>query len=158
MLRSVLLILFLLAIHGCASGPARDSQIGTLGCESFFIYVLCIADHDKDGAVDYMYFNDTKEIFMYEQSMIVPLVGVLPFHVCAIPMSQDVRKYSSQLLYSEDLSISQVLGVKAKLLGSYRSAQPTVDACYAELKSRDRMNAPEEAPFLIEDDWEEGSD
>jgi hypothetical protein len=147
-------LLLALSVAGCAPTPERTPPPGTSSCESFFIYVLCIADLDADQRVDYMYFDDTREIFMYEASMAQALGSVLPFHACAIPMSRSTRDYSSQLLYDETLSIADRLRIKGQLILNYRAAQPAVDACNTN-SAGDQMEAPE--PFLTDEDWDEGA-
>jgi len=65
---SIALLLCALLLDGCASDPGPAS-LGAVRCESFFIYRLCVGDLDRSGDVDFMYFDDTKEIFMYALAM-----------------------------------------------------------------------------------------
>ncbi|EAQ96945.1 hypothetical protein [Congregibacter litoralis] len=146
-------VLFALGLSACVSTPEDSRPPGVERCESFFIYVLCISDLDADGRVDYMYFDDTREIFMYADSLLNELETVLPLHACAIPMSESTRDLSSQLLYSDDIGLSARLAVKAKLAVSYRAAQPAVDACNAALNPSTQTPAAEERPFDDDDDW-----
>ena len=69
-------------------------------------------------------------------------------------MSESTRDYSSQLLYSDDLSLTARLGLKGRLIKNYRKAQPAVDACNAALKSRTEQQDAER-PFVDDDDWDE---
>ncbi|WP_439102070.1 hypothetical protein [Congregibacter sp.] len=146
-------VLFSAVLSACVSTPENTRPPGVEHCESFFIYVLCISDFDADGQVDYMYFDDTREIFMYADSMLRDLDGVLPLHACAIPMSESTRDLSSQLLYSDDIGLSARLAVKAKLAVSYRAAQPAVDACNTSQNPSSQTPAIEERPFDNDDDW-----
>jgi hypothetical protein len=146
------LLLISLCFIGCASTPQNSVLPGIQRCESFFIYILCITDLNQDGSVDFMYFDDTREIFMYEDSMRNAVATVMPFHACAIPMSGEAREYSSQLLYSEGLTLSQKLTLKGKMLTSYRKAQQAVDACY---RSSDLTAPTDYAPFDIDDGWDQ---
>lgn len=107
-----------------------------------------------DQRVDYMYFDDTREIFMYEASMARALGPVLPFHACAVPMSRSTRDYSSQLLYDDNLSLADRLRIKGQLILNYRAAQPAVDACNTD-STRDQDKTPE--PFIVDEDWDEGT-
>ncbi|WP_439107950.1 hypothetical protein [Congregibacter sp.] len=156
MCRVLTVVSLVIWLAGCASTPDDLRPPGKEHCESFFIYVLCISDFDVDGQVDYMYFDDTKEIFMYADSMLSELVDVMPLHACAVPMRENTRDLSSQLLYSDDLTLSARLAVKAKLAVSYRAAQPAINACMASLNP-DEQSREEERPFDDDDDWlEEG--
>lgn len=154
------IVLFCLWLTGCAGIPEDDAvgarPVGELRCESFFIYDLCVADLDRNGDVDYMYFDDSREIFMFEPTMRADLARVLPFHPCAIPMSDNNRRYSSQLLYSDSLSFSQRLSVKAKLAVSYRAAQPAVSAC--NTVEDERSPPTDTSPFGMDESWGENWD
>jgi hypothetical protein len=156
-LRRTTILLLVLWLGACASTPGNVRPPGKEHCESFFIYVLCISDLDADGQVDYMYFDDTREIFMYADHMLSQLNDVLPLHACAIPMSDRTRDYSSQLLYGDDLGISARLVVKGKMAVSYRAAQPAVDACYTSLDPDPASTETQERPFDDDDDWLEES-
>lgn len=144
----------LLLLLSCAStdGPAR---LGTLRCERFFVYSLCVSDLDRDGRVDFMYFDDSREIFMYADEERAALDGLLPFHDCAIPMSTSTREYSSALLYGSDLPLSERLALKGRLLRNYRDAQPAVEACN---RRQERLggSAEDAAPFVVPEPWDQG--
>ena len=160
MYRCIYALLLSVVLAGCAVTPRGERPPGEQGCDAFFIYVLCVADLDRNGSVDYMFFDDTLEIFMYHEPMLTELRDVLPLHPCAIPMNETVRDYSSQLLYAE-LSLAQRLGVQGKLITEYRASQAAVDACYADLQNTTPQGDPADDPFLDDEDWdvdwEEGS-
>ena len=143
----------------CVTAPEQRALPGRHSSESFFIYILCVADLDEDGVVDYMYFGDDFQIFMYAESMRerVNTVGQ-PWHECAIPMSASTREYSSQLLYGEDLGLAARLGVKGRLIQNYRAAQPAVESCNPQREVPGAVPDLDdyEDPFVVEDDWEEG--
>lgn len=146
-------MVFILWLGACASAPDDGRPPGAEHCESFFIYVLCISDLNTDGQVDYMYFDDTREIFMYADSMLGQLRNVLPLHACAVPMSAGTRDFSSQLLYGDDLGVSARLAVKGRLAVSYRAAQPAIDACMASLDPDTGSGQDQARPFDDDDDW-----
>lgn len=146
--------LFLVA--GCATRPQDPTLAGRHHCESFFIYSVCVADRDEDSSVDYMYFGDDLQIFMYDEATREELMSVQPFHACAIPMSEGNRVLSSQLLYGEELSLSERLSLKGKLIRNYRAAQPAVLACSARGEDApEPFPAADEDPFLIDEGWDE---
>lgn len=153
MLKQIIVLLLTVWLGACANTGDQARPPGTERCESFFIYVLCISDLDSDGQVDYMYFDDTREIFMYAESMLSALANVLPLHACAIPLSDNTRKYSSQLLYNDALGISARLATKAKLAASYRAAQPAVDACNTSANPSSSRDHPDNRPFDDNDNW-----
>jgi hypothetical protein len=143
-----------LLLAACAAVDEHTAPPGVQRCEGFFIYDLCVNDLGGDGDVDFMYFDDTREIFMYARSELEAASQVLPLHPCAIPMSDSTREYSSQLLYGEELPLTQRLALKGRLIANYRKSQPAISAC-----NRTLSGAPKNAlddPFLIQEDWEEG--
>lgn len=142
-----------LLVTACGS-IQRDGPAGHAQCERFFIYDLCVADVDRDGRVDYMYFDDTREIFMFAADRRTELRDVMPFHRCAIPMSASTREYSSQLLYGEELGLRERMQLKGRLISNYRASQPAVDACNRE--QRDTPAPGFDDPFLVQEDWDEG--
>jgi hypothetical protein len=151
------LALVVAVLAGCATQPDAPELVGAHHCESFFIYSICIADRNEDGDVDYIYFGDDFQVFMYTSEIEAELRAVEPFHVCAVRMSDDTRELSSQLLYSDGLGLSDRLSVKGRLLANYRSAQPAVEACNAQngMTNRPVPGIDEEDPFLSDDDWDE---
>ena len=154
MLRGFLLTFcFGFMLAGCATTPEGSRPPGEQRCESFFIYVLCVADLDRDRLVDYMYFDDTREIFMFAQSMHDALKGILPFHRCAIPMGNDTRKVSSTLLYGGDLSFTEKLALKGRLIKNYRAAQPAISACNKRAEKEQGQDARKDDPFTVDEDW-----
>lgn len=157
MFRCLTLLFVALLLGGCATTPDDVRPAGKEHCESFFIYVLCISDLDMDGQVDYMYFDDTRDIFLYAEDMLNQVTQVLPLHPCAIPMSENTRDLSSRLLYSEGLGISAKLALKGKMAVSYRAAQPAVDACAASIGPDPQRGIEDERPFDDKDDWPEGA-
>lgn len=143
-------------LAGCATRPQDPTLVGRHHCESFFIYSVCVADRDENRFVDYMYFGDDLQIFMYDEAARENLVGVQPFHECAIPMSDSNRELSSKLLYGEDLGLSARLSLKGRLIRNYRAAQPAVDACNVrDDDAREAFPAAGEDPFMIDDGWDE---
>ena len=152
-------LLSTLLLGGCASmqpdqaGMMSESQ-GKTSCGSFFVYKMCLTDTLGDQRVDYMYFADTDEIFMYRPGATLPTDKSV--HRCAMAMEDKVVTHSSELLYGDELSLLQEMDVKRKLLLSYMSAKDGVDGCYGG-DSRTGLQAEgSEADFVSDDyDWGE---
>ena len=146
-------------LAGCVTRTDAPGGMAVHRCEAFFIYEICIADHDHNGSVDYIYFGDDLQIFMFVEAMQPVLEEIQPFHACAVPMSAPVRENSSQLLYAQDLPLTERLAIKGRLIADYRAAQPAIEACNA--RREDPRHAPRfDDPFMIDDDWDdsEGND
>ncbi|MEE4278243.1 MAG: hypothetical protein V2I82_07260 [Halieaceae bacterium] len=144
-----------LCLGACASQPDYSGFAGKHRCESIFIYSVCIADRDASGTVDYVYFGDDLQVFMFDPEQEAELRVRHRFHRCAVAMSDDTRELSSQLLYGEDLGLSQRLAIKGRLIRSYRAAQPAVDACQGREGSTPSGTDDVEDPFVIGEDWDE---
>ena len=159
MARACTILIIALGLAACGSAPQQRALPGQHSCEDFLIYVICVGDIDHSGDVDYVYFGDDYQIFMYAQAMREPLNTLRqPWHECAIPMSENTREHSSRLLYGEALKLSERLAIKGKLIQSYRASQATVAACNAQRKNPGAVPKPDDSgdPFVAEDDWEDG--
>jgi hypothetical protein len=154
-LRAVVVLGLCLFLAACASQPDSAGFSGEHRCEAFFIYSICIADRDDSGDVDYVYFGDDLQVFMYDAEQEDELRSAHLFHRCAVPMSAETRDLSSQLLYGDDLGLSERLALKGKLIRSYRAAQPAVDACYTGDEKSPAADESFEDPFLSDDDWDD---
>lgn len=116
---------------GCASSQRTamplEQDAAKVACGSFLIYEMCMIDRAGDRRVDYAYFADDSQIFLYQQDE--PLPAEMPMHPCAMPMTEDVVMHSSELLYSDDLTLLEEMDVKRKLLVSYMAARNGVESC-----------------------------
>jgi hypothetical protein len=145
-------------VSGCASfeNGQSVSNAGELKtrCGSFFVYDMCMTDARGDQRVDYIYFADSKEVFMYRPDVSLP--GELPLHRCAMVMREDVVVHSSSLLYGEDLGLLEEMDVKRKLLLSYMAAKSDVDGCYGGDSRQGKAEAVQTYDFASDDfDWGE---
>lgn len=142
-LARAMILSLLLGLAGCGSNSPKEA-VGKLACESFLIYDLCIHDLTGDGVVDYMYFDDTKEIFMYRQGMEAQVSAVMAMHRCAIPMTEPALKNSSELLYLEERGLGTEMVLKGKLVSNYLQVKSQIDACYYQTASPKETKKSEE--------------
>jgi len=143
----------LLGLVGCGSNTLKQAT-GKLACESFFIYDLCIHDLTGDGLVDYMYFDDTKEIFMFRPGYEDQVAAVMAMHRCAMPMTEPALRNSSELLYMEDRGLGSAMVLKGKLVSNYMQVKGQIDDCFYEDTESDQTPAAEEDDFFSEE-WED---
>ena len=145
-------------VSGCAS-LERDQAVSAAGdgktrCGSFFVYDMCLTDSKGDRRVDYMYFADTREVFMYSHGASLP--EELALHRCAMVMQEDVVVHSSSLLYGENLGLLEEMDVKRKLLVSYMAAKNNVDGCYGGDSRLGKADTGQPVDFVSDDfDWGE---
>jgi len=138
-------------LAGCASAPVKE-DVGKLTCESFLIYDLCIRDLTGDGLVDYMYFDDTKEIFLYREGNKMQVAKEMALHRCAMPMTESTLRQSTKLLYEENLSLMSEMVLKGKLVGNYLQAKAKIDDCYADDTASPEPGEADDF-FVGEPDW-----
>ena len=148
----------LLSLTGCATGPITEPQStkGKTVCDSYIILHMCVQDIIGDGIVDLIYFSDTNEIFMYREGVKDIVTQVMPFHQCAVPLPDAMQKISNRILFRENLSFSEELGIKKDLLFAYLEAKSGIDACNESFEAKKgHPDKAEEEFFIEEDEWEQ---
>lgn len=157
-LRTACILLLVALTTACASTQkaetvAREQQPGETTCDSFFVYTMCMTDRAGDGDVDYVYFADDNQIFMYRPGETLP--AHMDMHRCARPIEGPVQGYGNALMY-EDLSLIQEMDVKRKLLVEFMAAKGEVDECYGGDSTAGNAPAMAEEDFGADDfDWGE---
>ena len=159
MTRARILLAFAIAAltTACASTQqaektAATERAGETTCDSFFVYTMCMTDRAEDGDVDYVYFADDNQIFLYQPGEVLP--GNMPVHRCARPIDGPLQGYGNALMY-EDLSLLEEMDVKRKLLVAFMSAKNDVDQCYGGDSTTGSADAGEE---FASDDYDWGED
>ncbi len=160
-LRAPLGAALILLLTACASqAPMTDGDVLTaapveyFACEGFFVYEICLADIEGDGVVDYTYFGDDLQIFMWRPGVTLP--ETMPLHRCGKAMTPEVTAIGNQLLHSENLSLLQEMDAKRRLLLLFLEAKDGVDECYGgdSTKGIPGGSAPDE-PFADDEfDWD----
>ncbi len=153
------LVLALAALSGgCASTrqaeqAAAVENIGPTTCDSFFVYTMCMTDRASDGDVDFVYFADDLQIFMYRPGETLPTD--MPVHRCARPIYDPLQGYGNALMY-EELSLLEEMDVKRKMLLEFMAAKEEVDDCYGGDSATGQAEGAADEEFVSEDfDWGE---
>ena len=126
------LVALLSACAGISHQPdsTLQSPVTDLYCDRYFSYQMCAKDSDGNGDVDYMYFQDTGEIFMHKEGIKEAFSTTLAFHACAQTMNQAILNTSSKLLYiNEETSLLKKTSLKSKLILDYASYLPKINQC-----------------------------
>lgn len=147
-----------LSVGGCAIEPGIQTQEGegNIICDSYLVLDMCVRDYIGDGIVDMIYFSDTDEIFMYREGMKDVVASVMPFHFCAVPLSDGMQAITNRILERQDLSLSNEIQIARQLLSNYMAAKPEIDACHARYaKKSDQVSSPEEAFFGVDEEWDD---
>ena len=144
----------------CQSTPDKALQypdaapVAFFQCSGFFVYDICLADIQGNGQVDYVYFEDDLQIFMYREGVELP--ASMPLHRCRRQMTPEVADIGSQLLYNEEGNLLTEMDLKRRLLMRYLGEKSEVDACYGGDSSKGIQTVAEEDDFADDDlEWEE---
>ena len=147
-------------LSSCSSNPTLDADVdpfveqGKIVCDSYIVLDMCVRDLVGDGAVDLIYFTDTREIFMYRKGMKETVGAVMPFHQCAVVLSPGMQATTDRILNRDNLTLSQELGITKDLISNYFTAKSEIDACNTRFdKEKGLVSEPEE-DFYIEE-WED---
>lgn len=92
---------------------------------------MCARDHNGDGSVDFMYFEDTDEVFMAMPGFDAPQVTARPVHRCIQPMDEPMQNAASALLSIQpDTSSLTKTKIKTRLLLNYSRYIADVNRCH----------------------------
>jgi len=149
------LVLLLLMVNGCATKTVKiDLSTNTKEyCDRYFVYQMCTKDFTGDGVVDAMYFEDTKDIFMYREEYKKLIEQYHHFHVCAQIMDEKLTKAGSELLtINENTSLLKRSELKSSIFVNYMRYASDINKCNRE-HGNSNFDAPGEDDFgLPEDD------
>lgn len=156
-LRAALALTLVALTTACASTQQAETAAadnpGVTTCDSFMIYTMCMTDRAEDGDVDYVYFADDLQIFMFQPDAQLP--SHMSIHRCARPIDGELQGYGNALMY-EDLNLLEEMDVKRKLLVAFMAAKDEVDLCYGGDSTEGLGNSPAEEEFASDAyDWGE---
>ncbi len=99
-------------------------------CDNFLIYDMCARDSNRDGVVDYVYFTDSNEIFMYREGADRRFPADLLVHECAQMMDEDLVATTSRLFYiDEETGYLEKQDIRGSMMIKYIAYMPDVTAC-----------------------------
>ena len=131
-------LLPLLLVACAGSSIDGESPATNLYCDSFMIYDMCARDSNRDGVVDLVYFEDTREVFMYREGADSRIPRNLGRHRCAMEMDEDLVATTSRLFYIDDETpFFEKQDIRGSMMIKYIAYMPRVTAC--------NMRAEEEA-------------
>jgi hypothetical protein len=91
---------------------------------------MCARDSNRDGIVDYTYFQESKEIFMYRERLPRRIPEGFGVHRCAMPMEEDLIATSSRVFYiDESSSLLERTDIRSAMMLKYMTKLPEVTAC-----------------------------
>ena len=137
-IRVLALIASNLFLASCAGNYIGERPVNSLYCDNFVIYEMCARDSNRDGIVDYTYFQESKEIFMYRDRLPRRIPAGFGVHRCAMPMEEDLVVTTSRVFHIDDSSsLLEKTDIRGAMMLKYMTKLPEVTAC--------NMRADEEA-------------
>jgi len=123
-------LLICLALAGCGSLPEGGRPSNALYCDTYLIYDMCAQDQNRDGVVDFVYFTDTEEIFMFREGVQERYRGRLGVHRCATVMDESLVATTSRVFYvNDETSFLESQDIKGAMMIKYIAYMPEVTAC-----------------------------
>jgi hypothetical protein len=119
-----------LLLAGCSGANLADRPANDLYCDNFILYEMCARDSNRDGIVDYTYFQESKEIFMYRDRLPRRIPAGFAVHRCAMPMEEDLVVTTSRVFYvDESSSLLEKTDIRGAMMLKYMAKLPDVMAC-----------------------------
>lgn len=119
-----------LATAGCHYSYDGRRLANNRYCDSFMIYDMCAVDPNRDGRVDFVYFEDSDEVFMYSEGGLARKPASRPMHRCAQQMEEDLVEITSRLFYvDEDTSALEKNDIRGAMMIRYFAKLPEITAC-----------------------------
>ncbi len=117
-------------LASCAGNYLGERPVNSLYCDNFVLYEMCARDSNRDGIVDYTYFEETKEIFMYRNRLPRRIPTGFGVHRCAMPMEEDLVVTTSRVFHiDESSSLLEKTDIRGAMMLKYMAKLPEVTAC-----------------------------
>jgi hypothetical protein len=128
--RVIALLSACLLLVGCSGANLAARPVNNLYCDNFVLYEICARDSNRDGIVDYTYFQESKEIFMYRDRLPRRIPAGFGVHRCAMPMEEDLIATTSRVFFIDDLSsLLEKTDIRGAMMLKYMTKLPEVTAC-----------------------------
>lgn len=129
-IRYLLLILLIPAFTGCGIWQLGDNPEVSLYCDNFLVYDMCVQDLNRDGVVEFVYFEESNEVFLYREGAQDAIPAELTVHRCAQAMDEGLVATSSRVFFvNESTSYLMVQDIKGAMMIKYIAYMPQVTAC-----------------------------
>lgn len=135
-------------LSACSSQTTQTTDntpqtVNSIYCDSYFVYDMCAVDFDKNGEIDFMYFQDSDEIFMTNPYFPKENLPLKPLHRCVQPMDDGMIVASTRLLsIDEKTSAIETAQIKSRLLIAFIRAQGKMDTCEPRSEAITDATAP----------------
>lgn len=145
LLRLFPLPLLFALLSACGSVDiAAKHPFSSIYCDDFMIYDICARDSNRDGVVDFVYFADTNDIFMYREGAESRFPDEHGVHRCARAMDENLVTTTSRLFYIDDeTTYLEKQDIRGAMMIRYIAQMPEVTACNMRAEEAgNEQNAP----------------
>ena len=119
-----------LFLSACKFSLDGRGLTNNLYCDNFLIYDMCASDPNRDGVVDFVYFEDTSAVFMYAENGLSQKPDQQPMHRCAEQMEPELVKITSRLFYvDETTAVLEKSDIRGAMTLRYLAKLPEITAC-----------------------------
>lgn len=133
---TVIVVVFFLS--ACSSTPPTNATFSQVYCDRYLIYPLCAQDISGNGRADLVYFEDSSEVFLFNQKFSKKLPAHLSMHECAQVMDNPLIDATSLLLtVNEDTGFFRRAEIKNGIFLHYMRYLPRVSRCNPQVEPYD---------------------
>lgn len=124
------LVLISITLAGCQLVDHGVRPVSNLYCDNFLVYDICAQDLNRDGVVELVYFEDSREVFMYRDGADAEIPTGLEMHRCARVMGDDLVATTSRLFFVDETTTYLArTDIRGQMLLKYIAFLPGVTAC-----------------------------
>ena len=114
----------------CSSTPTQYPAVNTLYCDRYLFYPMCALDVTDNGVTDFVYFEDSQQIFLFNQQLVNQKPDYLVLHKCAQSMDKPLINATSQLLtVSDNTNFLRRSEIKQGIFYHYMRYLPRINRC-----------------------------
>ena len=122
----------------CSSTPTQYPAVNTLYCDRYLFYPMCALDITNNGVTDFVYFEDSQQIFLFNQQLVSRKPDHLMLHECAQSMDKPLINATSQLLtVSDNTNFLRRSEIKNGIFYHYMRYLPRINRCNRALQTYD---------------------
>ena len=120
-----------LVLIDCSSlRVASTASANNLYCDNFLIYQMCAEDLNNDGIVEYTYFADTLEVFLYRKGTKQSIPDRLSMHRCIRVMDEPLVATTNRVFeVTDDTSYLEKQDIRGAMMIKYFAHLPEITAC-----------------------------
>lgn len=123
-------ILFAGVLSSCQYSLDGRGLTNNLYCDNFLLYKMCASDPNRDGVVDYVYFEESEAVFMYTDQGLARKPDKQPMHRCAEEMEEELVEITSRLFYVDDSTpVLEKTDIRGAMTIRYLAKLPEITAC-----------------------------